>query len=175
MAPLVTIPYLVRVLGPSQFGLLAFAQGIVLYFSVITDYGFDFSASRAIAVNRQTVGAVRRIAWSIWSAKLLLMTGCGIALALVVFFTPKLSQTPQLYAVSFLYVVGTAVFPIWLFQGLEELRLAAAAMGSRSPVDLASDIPLRASACRLRQSSSDSVERRVNRYAHCPADDLGNR
>jgi PST family polysaccharide transporter len=128
-APLLTIPYLVRVLGPSQFGLLAFAQGVVLYFSVITDYGFDFSATRAIAANRHRSDTVRQITWSVLLAKLSLMAACAITLALLVALVPKLNQTPYIFAASFLYVVGTAVFPIWLFQGLEELRLAAVATG----------------------------------------------
>ena len=54
----------------------------------------------------------------------------GVALTLLVALTPKLRETPSLYAVNFLYVIGTTFFPIWLFQGLERLKLAAALFGA---------------------------------------------
>jgi PST family polysaccharide transporter len=127
--PLLTVPYLVRVLEPAQFGLVSFAQGIALYFRVATDYGFEFSATRAIAANRHVPASVARIFWSTMCAKSLLMCVSGLALLLLVVFTPKLRETPRIYLVSFLYVVGTALFPIWFFQGMEEIKLGALAFG----------------------------------------------
>jgi PST family polysaccharide transporter len=129
-APLLTVPYLVRVLGPAQFGLLSFAQGIVLYFDLITDYGFNFSSTRAIAAQRHMREAVSHIFWSTIYAKLILMFGSGLVLTSLVALTPKLRETPHLYAASFLYVIGTAFFPAWLFQGLEEIKIAAFALGA---------------------------------------------
>ncbi len=129
-APLITLPYLVRVLQPSHFGLLSFAQGIVLYFDFFTDFGFNFSQTRAIAACRQVPESVSRIFWSTIYAKALLMCISAVALTLLVAFTPKLRETPRLYAVTFLYVIGTTIFPIWLFQGLERIKLAAVLFGS---------------------------------------------
>jgi PST family polysaccharide transporter len=128
-APLITLPYLVRVLQPAHFGLLSFAQGIVLYFDFFTDFGFNFSQTRAIAACRQVPESVSRIFWSTIYAKSLLMCISAVVLTLLVALTPKLRETPGLYAVNFLYVIGTTFFPVWLFQGLERMKLAAALFG----------------------------------------------
>jgi O-antigen/teichoic acid export membrane protein len=129
ITPLLTVPYLVRVLKPAEFGLLSFAQGVVLYFDLITDYGFNFSATRAIAAQRHEGASVSRIFWSTLCAKVILMFGSGAALILLVGLTPKLHERSALYGVSFLYVIGTAFFPLWLFQGLEQMKIAAVALG----------------------------------------------
>jgi O-antigen/teichoic acid export membrane protein len=59
----------------------------------------------------------------------MLMSVSGVALIALVAVVPKLHETPEVYLASFLYVVGTAFFPIWFFQGMEEISLAALAFG----------------------------------------------
>ena len=128
-APLVTVPYLVRVLGPGKFGLLSFAQGIVLYFDLATDYGFNLSTTRAIAADRASPEAISRLFWSTMCAKCGLMCASALVLSLLVAAIPKLRHESLLFAVNFLYILGTTLFPMWLFQGLEKLKLAAALAG----------------------------------------------
>jgi PST family polysaccharide transporter len=128
-APLITVPYLVGVLGPFYFGMLSFAQNIIGYFDFATDYGFNFTATRAIAVCRQDSVAVSRIFWVTLSAKCLLMCANALPFSLLVALVPRLHASAGLFAVNFLYVLGTTFFPLWLFQGLERLKLAAVFIG----------------------------------------------
>jgi len=49
-------------------------------------------------------------------AKTILMLGCFAAMLLTILFTPKLREHTPLFLISFLTVVGTVLFPQWLFQ-----------------------------------------------------------
>lgn len=130
IAPLITLPYLVRVLQPSQFGLLSFAQSIVIYFDFFIDFGFNLSATRAIAASGRNDGkAMARIFWSTIFAKLLFLCISATALAILVECVPKLRASRMLFAVTSLYLIGTTLFPTWLFQGVEKMKLAVGALG----------------------------------------------
>src|SRR5690625_4172774 len=47
--PLLTIPYLARVLGVDRIGDIAFAAAIILWFKTVTEWGFILNATRDIS------------------------------------------------------------------------------------------------------------------------------
>jgi PST family polysaccharide transporter len=119
--PLVTIPYLVRVLGPEKFGAVAFGQSLMAYFALFTNYGFDWSATRRIAVHQNDSEMVSRTAAAVWVAKALL---CGIgflALLFLISFIPRIKEVSLLLLILYGIVLGNMLFPTWLFQGLERM------------------------------------------------------
>lgn len=122
VVPIVTVPYLTRVLGPERFGLLAFAQAVIVYFDLITDYGFNLSATRTIATHRDDQEVLSRVFWSTVAAKVTLMLACGATLALLLQVVPMLRKDALLYEAAFLTVIGSALFPVWLFQGVEQMK-----------------------------------------------------
>lgn len=73
LLPLVTFPYLTRVLGPANFGKVAFAVAFITYFQLITDYGFNLSATREISINRDDPRKVSCIYSSVMVTKTILM------------------------------------------------------------------------------------------------------
>ena len=130
VTPLVTIPHLVRALGPSHYGLLAFAQALTLYFDVFTDFGFSLSATREVALNRDQPELLRTTFFSTITVRIALMLVSALIYSVIVLSTPRLRTTPLLFASTFLVVVGTALFPVWFFQGLQQLKLPTAAMAT---------------------------------------------
>lgn len=132
LAPLLTIPYLTRVLGAQAFGLAAFVQVLMAWLVIIVNYGFLWSATRDIAANRDDPGYVSRQFSSNWTVQWMLTVMSGLVLAVVVLSVPQLRQDAPVYLAGFSFVLGTTLFPIWLMQGLERLReVAAIQIGGR--------------------------------------------
>src|SRR5271170_3117675 len=73
--PLATLPYLARVLRPERFGLLLFAQSFAMWASITFEYGFNLSATREVAQNRQNQNALASTAAGVLGAKLMLLAG----------------------------------------------------------------------------------------------------
>ncbi|MCX4173955.1 MULTISPECIES: flippase [Paraburkholderia] len=119
--PLATLPYLFRVLGPNHFGAYVFAQAVVTYLVLLADYGFNWSATGEIARVQNDRDAVSRIFWKTQVAKTLVACVGLALLVLGVLLVPKFIEIRPIIFATFPLVIGTVLFPQWLFQGLERM------------------------------------------------------
>lgn len=122
LIPLITLPYLARVLSPDQFGVIAFAQNVIWYFVIVTDYGFNVTATREIAIHRDDSEKVSQIFSSVLAAKLGLTVLGFLVLLIAVFTVPQFRAEKSVFLLCYLSVAGTALFPLWLYQGLQKLQ-----------------------------------------------------
>ncbi|MBM4175169.1 MAG: flippase [Ignavibacteria bacterium] len=123
--PLITLPYLVRVLGPAKFGLNAFAQSFMLYFIFITDFGFNLSATREISIHRENNKKVSEIFISVYVIKAVLFLISFAIFLFLITFVEQFIEEKLFFFLSFLTVIGWILFPQWFFQGVEKMKFIA--------------------------------------------------
>lgn len=80
--PLLTYPYLARVIGSEGFGYIALASSIICYFQTVVDFGFNFTATRDIAKNQQNLVKVSQIFSNVLWCRLFLLL-CSFLLFVV--------------------------------------------------------------------------------------------
>lgn len=124
--PLLTLPYLTRVLGPAAWGQLAAVQALAVTLSLIVEFGFGYSATRAVAQRRGDTPALARIAAGVLGAKLLLLVGLLLVGVVIYALAPAYRQSPLLYCWGIALAAVQGFAPLWYFQGQERLQQAAA-------------------------------------------------
>ena len=120
--PLITFPYLIRVLGIEKFGLIMFAQATMYYFEIVVDFGFNLSATREVALNAKKPNKLNEIISAVFSIKFMLLLFSFLILIVVVNLFDRFLQDFLLYYYSFLKVIALAFFPVWFFQGIEKMK-----------------------------------------------------
>lgn len=125
LIPLLMLPYLVRVLGIEKFGLINYALSFSLYFSAVMQYGFFVTAVRAIAKNRESKKSLSAMYSRTMAAVALLITACAFIYFPIIFAIDRFREHFPLYLYSFLFVAAQALFPLWFFQGVENMRQSA--------------------------------------------------
>lgn len=118
----ITFPYLVRVLQVENFGAVVFVQGIIQYFVLFTDYGFNLLGPKEIA-QHDSIKERGKIFASIFCAKLILLLISTIVFICMLIGAKYINDIDIiLYSVVYLMVIGNVIFPIWFFQGIQQMR-----------------------------------------------------
>lgn len=122
LSPLILIPYLMRTIGAESYGIYIFSWTFIYYFIFIVNYGFDFSATKEIAIHRDDNQKVSAIFSSTFVTRLLLVLVSFILLACCLLLVPKFNAMSKLILLGAGVIVGQALFPTWLFQGMQEMK-----------------------------------------------------
>lgn len=125
VVPLITIPYLARVLGASGWGMVAFAQALGSYVALVGEYGFSLSATREVARHRQDREKLTHILAGVLGAKIVLAVASLLVAIVVRYWVPLFREHPILLWWGMFWALAKAFSMLWFFQGFERMKLVA--------------------------------------------------
>lgn len=120
--PLITLPYLAKVIGPDGFGKIAFASAIMVWIQTIADWGFNLTATRDVAKSRDNINLVSEIFSNVLWARCILVIVSFFILLILILLVPKFYENRAIILVSFLMIPGHVFFPDWFFQAIEKMK-----------------------------------------------------
>lgn len=119
--PLITTPYLSRVLGANQVGVYSYTYAITDYFVIFATLGMAQHGVRAIAQAGNDRAKRSRVFWSAWVAQLCV----ALPVAAVYFIYAAINPAggALIALVWSLWVLSAVIDVSWLFFGVEEFKL----------------------------------------------------
>lgn len=125
LLPLLVVPYLARVLGPSGWGLVAFAQAFAVYGIATVEYGFGLAGTREVARGRDVAARLPELVTGIFASQVLLASGVALAALAVQVMVPSFHDDPALLWSAAAFGILQGLHPMWYFAGQERIPLIA--------------------------------------------------
>lgn len=120
--PLITFPYVCRVIEADGIGQINFFQSIISYISLFTCLGIPMYAIREIARDRSDVVQMNRTAMEILLLHSML-TLVGYAIVAILCLTvPQIQVNIPLFLIQSLTIFFTAIGCEWFYQGIEDFK-----------------------------------------------------
>jgi PST family polysaccharide transporter len=132
LVPLLTLPYLARILGVHSFGTYSFSLAVMVALGVFVEWGFPLSATAAVSTYRYHPGKLAELLGSTLGAKLVLLSTSAVILTILCYtveaFQASRSVLPYAYGLVIAYVINLG----WFLQGIERMsRFAVTSLLAR--------------------------------------------
>lgn len=118
--PLITTPYVSRILQVDGIGAYSYGLSVVTYFGMFGTLGIASYGQLQIAKVRDNIRESSRNFWEIFFARLLTMTFSSIIYILMALFS---EQYKKMFLVLIIYLISQIFDISWYFQGREEFNL----------------------------------------------------
>lgn len=119
ISPLITIPYISRVLGAENIGIYSYTLSITAYFILFGALGMSLYAQREIAYNQDNPPKYSLIFWEMVLLRIITMS---ISILIYYFTIIKYGTYQLYYKILILEILGNCIDITWFFQGLEEFK-----------------------------------------------------
>ena len=123
LIPLLILPYLVRTIGTKMFGLVMFAQTVATIFTLITDFGFSITGTRALSFLKKNNTKKGELFFGVMAIKFGLIILLLFFLFALTSTSEKFSQNKLIYYYSFGVTIGMTIFPGWFFHGIQNMKV----------------------------------------------------
>lgn len=119
--PLVTLPYLIKTIGIANYGSYSIVYAMIQYGILFSAYGFSFSTTQQISINRDNIETVSAIFGSVIVARLMIAIVAMIIMAIICIAAFD-SKYFLMYLLGLGMIIGDILNPTWLYQGMEKMR-----------------------------------------------------
>ncbi|WEV60775.1 flippase [Streptococcaceae bacterium ESL0729] len=117
--PLVTVPYIARVLGAEGVGINAFTNSIIQYFILFGSIGVNLYGNRTIAYNRDNK---EKLSQSFWEITFLRFICIFVSYVCFLIFLGLVSNFKVYYFYQSLLIIAAAFDISWFFMGIEDFK-----------------------------------------------------
>jgi PST family polysaccharide transporter len=116
------IPYLIVKVGVDNYGNYAFAMAMILFFVNVLNYGFDLSAVRDLAKNKNNSFKVNQLFNEVFSVKLFLLGIAYSIILILLLLIPRFMEGRIIYLLASSLLIGDLFSLRWFFLGLEKMK-----------------------------------------------------
>jgi PST family polysaccharide transporter len=131
LAPLIVLPVLAHVLEheAGMFSAVAFSMALVQVAVIFTQYGFQFSATQDISIHRDDKAYIAETIGAIYVIQTALFLVVALGIVLFALNSTQYAEHKVLLILCLLPVFGQSFQPIWLFLGIEKMKLVTLSGG----------------------------------------------
>lgn len=120
--PIITFPYVNRVLLPDNVGKVNFAVSFVSYFALIASLGISTYAVRICSTNKESKEELSNTASQLYSINWIMTVIAYLALIITMIFFRKLDSYRILVIIESITILGTTIGADWLNSAMEDFK-----------------------------------------------------
>lgn len=117
--PLITGPYIARVLGPTGVGINSYTGAVIQYFVLFGGLGIGLYGNRQIAYVKNDA---EKLSITFWEIQLIKIFTVFLAYIFFVVYLICISQYRWYMFIQSLYIVATGFDISWLYEGIEDFK-----------------------------------------------------
>ena len=121
--PLVTLPYLTRVLSVDCYGVVSYVKSLIVYITLLIEFGYLYSGTRDVVQAKDNYHQLNIVLGRITIAKLLLSSVAFVVLLGMIATVPILNRHPLFTLLSFGAPFLSIFLFDYLFRGLEKMEI----------------------------------------------------
>ncbi len=116
-------PYVIRILGPINYGVYVLALSVTSYFITFITFGFNYPAMKEIVENKDDASKKSEIVSSVFTAKLYLALISSLVFIILINIIPIFKQNKTIFMVVFVQILCDLLYPVWYFQAMQKMRV----------------------------------------------------
>ena len=119
--PLITVPYISRVLGAHDVGINEYTNAWVTFFYLMGQMGITLYGNREVAYHRDDLYKRSQTFWGVEALQLLTVSSAFVLYLVAVFLFSTTFK--EFFLLQAIWIIATGVDISWYFMGLEEFRI----------------------------------------------------